>query len=95
MPGWPLVAAGLVLTLLVWSGSAFGQAKPSCDQQGRVVTPQKVEGQVVKVDPAKNTVTIRETDGTVHEFQASKETLEGLKAGDRIEANLREAPKCP
>jgi hypothetical protein len=31
----------------------------------------------------------------VHEFQASKETLQDFKVGDRIEANLREAPKCP
>lgn len=59
------------------------------------MAPQKVEGQVVKVDLAQNKVTVREADGTVHEFQASRETLQDLKAGDRIEANLREAPKCP
>jgi hypothetical protein len=33
--------------------------------------------------------------GATHEFQASKETLQDLKVGDRIDANLREAPKCP
>jgi hypothetical protein len=27
-------------------------------------------------------------------WQASKETLQDLKAGGRIEARLREAPKC-
>ncbi len=27
-------------------------------------------------------------------WQASKETLQDLKAGDRIEVRLREAPKC-
>ena len=94
MRGWQSVAAGLGVTLLL-SGTAFGQGKPACDPQGRVSTPKKVEGQIVKVDAAQNKVTIREADGTVHEFQASKETLQDLKAGDRIEANLREAPKCP
>lgn len=29
-----------------------------------------------------------------HEFQANKETVKDMKAGDRIEAKLREAPKC-
>jgi len=31
----------------------------------------------------------------VHEFQASPEAVQGFKVGDRIEGNLREAPKCP
>jgi hypothetical protein len=50
---------------------------------------------VVKLDPAQNKITVRETNGTTHEFQASKETIQDLKVGDRIDANLREAPKCP
>lgn len=40
-------------------------------------------------------VTVRQSDGTVHEFQASPEAVQGFKVGDRIEGNLREAPKCP
>jgi ribosomal protein S1 len=60
-----------------------------------VKTPQKVEGQVVKIDQAHSKVTVREASGGLHEFQASKETLQDLKVGDRIDANLREAPKCP
>jgi len=89
------VLAGLGLGLMLWTGSALAQGKPACDPQGRVKTPVKVEGQVVKVDLAQGRVTVRETDGTVHEFQASNETLQDLKPGDRIEAKLREAPKCP
>jgi ribosomal protein S1 len=49
-----------------------------------------VEGQVVKIDMDQSEVTVRETDGTIHEFQASKETLQEFKGGDRIEARLRE-----
>ncbi|HUM17107.1 MAG TPA: hypothetical protein VL086_15530 [Candidatus Nitrosotalea sp.] len=95
MRRWAGVAVGLVMAVMLDSGYALAQTKPACDSQGRVMTPQKVEGQVVKVDAAQNKLTVREADGTVHEFQASAETLQGLKAGDRIEANLREAPKCP
>ena len=95
MHRWPWVAVGLVVTLMLGSGYAVAQGKPACDPQGRVLTPQKVEGQVVKVDLAQNKLTVREVDGTVHEFQASRETLQDLKVGDRLEANLREAPKCP
>lgn len=31
---------------------------------------------------------------TTHEFQANRETLQDMKPGDKIEAKLREAPKC-
>jgi hypothetical protein len=95
MHRWAMVAAGLTVTVVLWSGSALGQAKPACDPQGRVMTPKKVEGQVVMIDPGQSKVTVREANGSVHEFQASKETLQDLKVGDRIDATLREAPKCP
>ena len=93
MHRWTAVAAAF-LVAVAWAPAAFGQSKPGCDAQGRVATPQKVEGQVVAVDMAKNKISVREADGKVHEFQASKETLQDFKVGDRIEANLREAPKC-
>jgi len=92
---WLRLAAGLAIAVMLWTGTALGQGKPACDAQGRVKTPEKVEGQVVKLEPAQGKVTVREPDGTVHEFQASQETLQDLKVGDRIEAKLREAPKCP
>jgi hypothetical protein len=95
MHRWVAVAAGCAVAAMLWSAAAFGQMKPGCDSQGRVVTPQKVEGQVVKVDPVQNRLSVREANGTVHEFQASPETLREFKVGDRIDANLREAPRCP
>jgi hypothetical protein len=92
---WWGVTAGLALSLMLWTGSALAQGKPSCDAQGRMKTPEKVEGQILKVDNAQGKVTVREADGTVHEFQASGDTLKDLKVGDKLEAKLREAPKCP
>jgi hypothetical protein len=49
-----------------------------------------VEGRVVEVDTARERITIRATDGTMHEFQASKETHRDFKEGDTIEARLRQ-----
>lgn len=92
---WSGVTAGLTVGLMLWTGSALAQAKPNCDAQGKMKTPEKVEGQVVKVDTAQGKVTVREPGGTVHQFQASAETLKDLKVGDKFEAKLREAPKCP
>jgi len=71
---------------------AFGQPKADC--KDRAQTPEKVEGQVVAVDQSAGRVTIREKNGSTHEFQANPETLHDMKPGDQIEAKLREAPKC-
>jgi len=95
MRRWPRLAAGLAVVLMLWMGTALAQVKPACDAQGKMKTAEKVEGQVVKVDTGQGKVTVREADGTVHEFQASAETLKDLKVGDNIGAKLREAPKCP
>jgi Cu/Ag efflux protein CusF len=76
---------------LLGTTPALAQNKPACDESR---APQKLEGRVVKVDVEKGKVTVRAPDGTNHEFQASKETLQDLKAGDRIEAKLRSAPNC-
>ena len=89
------VLAGVALLTMSWTDAARGQTKPACDAQGKAKTAEKVTGQVVRVEPAVNKIGVREADGTVHEFQATRETLQDLKVGDQIEARLREAPKCP
>jgi hypothetical protein len=77
-----------VAATLLWGGAAAGQAQqqPSGTDKAR---PAKVVGQVVKLDPGQGKVIIRASDGTIHEFQASPETIQDLKVGDRIEASLR------
>ncbi|HYM30696.1 MAG TPA: hypothetical protein VEU47_05315 [Candidatus Cybelea sp.] len=87
--------AGLAIGLILWTADAVGQAKPDCDASGRVKTPEMIEGQVTKMDAATGLVTIQEANGTVHQFQASKEMLQNAKVGDRVKGKLREAPKCP
>lgn len=74
------VAGGLMM-----SGAAFGQDKPAEEMN----TPNMIEGEVTKVDMNQGKLTIRASDGTMHEFEASKETLGGYKVGDPIKAKLR------
>ena len=85
-----LVAATAVVALC-GSGLVLAQSKAGCDG-GKASTPQKVEG-VRTVLPVMGSV--KGKDGMVHEFQVSKDTLRDLKTGDKIEASLRAAPKCP
>jgi hypothetical protein len=86
------VLAAVAVATLLWSGTVVGQGKaPDCE---KAKAPEKIEGQVVKVDMERGKITVRGTDGTTHEFDASKETLQDYKVGDRIQAKLRSAPKC-
>jgi len=86
------VATLAFVGVLMCGGIAGAQTKqPDC---GKGATPQTLAGQVVAIDLKGGKVTVRASDGTTHEFQGSKETLEGYKVGDRIEAKLRSAPEC-
>ena len=87
------LSAGLAVGIMLWSGAALGQGKPA--DCGKAGAPENVEGQVVKVDVDQGNLTVRETDGTTHVFQASKETVQDFKVGDQIKAKLRSAPNCP
>ena len=89
------LSASFVAVSVLWGGIAVGQTPPdvcAAHEKAKASAPQKVEGRVMKVDAAAGKVTVQEADGKVHEFQASKETLQSMKVGDRIEANLR--PAC-
>ncbi len=70
-----------------------GQASPSASAAGKAAAPDTIQGEVVKVDPAQNKITVKGSDGAMHEFTASKETLAQYKVGDKIEAKRR-ASNC-
>ena len=90
MKRWTMLATG-VATLAVLGGSALAQQpKAGC----KVNAPAKIDGQVVSVDQGSRKVTIRDKDGTTHELQATPEMMQTMRSGDKIEAKLREAPKC-
>jgi len=60
----------------------------------KLKTPERVAGEVTRIDTARGTVTRREADGTMDEFQGSADTLRDVTVGGRVDAKLREAPKC-
>ena len=91
MTMWTRLGTALAATTLLWSATAFGQA--TYPPTGQARTPETVDGKVVKIDRTQGRVTIRAANGAMHEFQASKETLQDLKEGDHIEARLR--PRQP
>lgn len=91
MKTWTGVFVVLFASVVISGGFAAAQTKVDCS---KAKTPEKLEGQVVAIDLNQGKVTMRGSDGATHEFQASKETLQGYKVGDRIEAKLRSAPEC-
>lgn len=86
--------AGAVASGMLWSGAAMGQAKLACDPKAQAGSPERVAGEVVKIDQAEGRVIIKESDGKLYEFHAHKDTLQVLKVGDRLEAKLRPVPSC-
>ncbi len=85
------LAVGIAVLFMVSAVPVMGQDKAPCN---KAKPPETVQGHVAKVDMDKGIVIVREDDGTMQEFQASKETLQDFKVGDPIKAKLREAPKC-
>ena len=93
------VALSAALTFAV--GAAVAQNRPETQPSAAPKVncnvknaPQMIDGQITRIDPASSTLTIRDSNGGMHDFQASPETLRDLKAGDRIEARLRPAQNC-
>jgi hypothetical protein len=75
-------------------GSSLALAEgPDCDKRP---VPKNIEGQIIKIEPGseQGKISLRTADGTIHEFHASKETLQDYKTGDTLKANLRTPPGC-
>jgi len=92
MENWTRLSAGLAASIIFLGGTALAPDKPAgCDKGS---APEKVEGQVIKIDPEQGKLTLRGPNGDSYEFQTSKEALQDFKVGDRVEAKLRSNPNC-
>lgn len=90
MTRWVSAVMGIAVALSC-SVATAQQKVEKCDTSR---TAERLAGQVVSVNASQGRVTVRGDDGTTHEFEASRETVQDMKVGDRIEAKLRSAPKC-
>ena len=97
------LTAALVAAALLAGGPALAQDKskapcqPSASARGdatgtKAKAPEKIDGQVVEVDKKKGMMTVRNKDGSMHEFKGDAETLKDYKKGDNIELTLRAEP---
>lgn len=94
--------AALVAAAMLIFGPAFAQdTKPQCQPSASAggsgsakasKAPEKIEGQVEKIDRKGGTMTVKRPDGTTHEFKGSPETVRDYKKGDRVELTLRSEP---
>lgn len=76
----------LLAMLLCFASPGVVAEDKQCDKPG---VPQMIQAEVVKIDVAGEKITLRDTNGTTHVLQASKETLSDYKVGDSIKAKLR------
>jgi Cu/Ag efflux protein CusF len=76
-----LIIAMLALGLALSQSAAAADSKPSSNEI--------VAGEVTIIDKATHRITVRSSDGSLHEFEATQATLDDLKVGDRIEARKR------
>ena len=93
--------AALVTAAMLIVGPAFAQdtkaqcqpsASPGSGTAKAGKAPQKIEGEVTKVDPKSGMLTVKRPDGSTQEFKGSAETLREYKKGDKIELTLRSEP---
>ena len=80
-----LIIAAATLALALSPGATAAEANPSSNEI--------ISGEVTRIDRVTNRITVRGADGTIHEFEAAKVTLDELKVGDVIKAKKRPEPE--
>ena len=90
-----LAAAAMLVVTPAFAQGTKAPCQPSASPGSAPRTtkaPEKIEGEVTKVDKKSGMLTVKRPDGSTHEFKGSAETLEDYKKGDKIELTLRSEP---
>src|SRR5262245_14609392 len=98
-----MLTAALVAAALVAGGPTLAQdkskapcqpsASPRSDASAlKAKAPEKIDGEVVKVDHKAGMITVRNNDGSIHEFRGDDQTLRDYKKGDKVQLTLRSEP---
>jgi hypothetical protein len=94
MKRWKEICAAAAALAILTGTAAIAQQPPAGSKDCKGPAPAKVDGQVTSVDQTSGKVTIKDKTGATREFQAPQEMARTMKPGDKVEATLREAPKC-
>ena len=104
MKTFTLTAAVLAAALLAGGpalakdkSNANANCQPSASPRGdasghKAAAPEKIDGQVTAVDQSTGMITVRNNDGTTHQFKGDAETLREYKPGDNVQLTLRAQP---
>jgi hypothetical protein len=93
-----MLPAALAALMFATTPVLAQSTKPNCPPQpsaspgSTTKAPEKIEGEVTKIDPKTGTLTVKGQDGKTHEFRGSQDTVKEYKRGDKIELTLRQEP---
>jgi|SRR5215510_10372752 len=93
--------AALVLSISAAVAQPQNGTKANCPSQpsaspgpnAPAAAPQKIEGTVTDIDGKNNMVSVRESNGQVHQFRGNPETIKNLKVGNKLELSKRATPE--
>ena len=88
------VAVGLLAGVLLGGPAALAETSGPPGECPRITAVERIDGTVMNIDTQQGVLTLLGSDGTIHKFQASQETLQDLRIGDKIQTKLRISEKC-
>jgi hypothetical protein len=88
------LAVALLTAAWLGGSAALAQTSGTPADCPKSTAAERIDGTVMNVDRQQGVLTLRGPDGATYKFQASPETLQGLKIGDRIDTRLRVPEKC-
>ena len=95
------LTAAVLAAALIAGGPALAKGKANCqpsasprgDASGhKAAAPEKIDGQVTGIDQSTGMITVRNNDGTTHQFKGDTETLREYKVGDNVQLTRRAQP---
>jgi hypothetical protein len=88
------LAVGLLAGMLLGGNVALADTSGQPTDCPKIKAVERIDGTVMNIDAQQGVLTLLGSDGTIHKFQASPETLQDLKIGDKIQTKLRISDRC-
>jgi polyisoprenoid-binding protein YceI len=80
-------AVAVLASPAAWAADDKATKNPAASPKS--AAPARIDAEVVAVNPAAGTMTVRMSDGSTQEFRGNQDTLKDYKVGDKIEGKLR------